>query len=110
MTGIATSLEQKLIAIYCMPDHTHILLGYNPAHGLPEVVGKIKSGSTNQINEQGWLGCRFRWQEGYGAFSVSQSDLGRAIEYIRNQPERHRQRSFQDEYLAFLKRYEVEFD
>ncbi len=110
ITGIATSLEQKLIAIYCMPDHTHILLGYHPSKPLPEVVGKIKTGSTNLINEQRWLGCRFRWQEGYGAFSVSQSDLGRVITYIRNQPERHRQRTFQEEYIAFLERYAVDFD
>ncbi len=110
ITGIATALDQKLIAIYCMPDHVHLLIGHRPNMSISEIVGKIKAGSTNHINEQGWVGCRFSWQEGYGAFSVSQSDLARVIAYIRNQPEGHRERTFQEEYLAFLERYEIDFD
>jgi REP element-mobilizing transposase RayT len=75
MTGIVTRQGQKLIAIYCMPDHTHILLGLKPNAAPSDLIGKIKTGSTNHINEQRWLGCRFSWQEGYGAFSVSHSHL-----------------------------------
>ena len=110
ITGIVSGLGQKLIAIYCMPDHTHILLGLKPDAAPSEIVGKIKSGSTNHINEQHWFGCRFAWQEGFGAFSVSHSHLGRVIEYIHTQPEHHRRKTFQEEYAAFLERNDVPFD
>lgn len=110
MTGIVTRQGQKLIAIYCMPDHTHILLGLKPDATPSDLIGKIKTGSTNHINEQRWLGCRFSWQEGYGAFSVSHSHLGRVAAYIRNQDARHRRKSFQQEYVEFLERHQVPYD
>ena len=110
ITGIVTRRKQKLIAINCMPDHTHILIGLKPDEAISGLVGKIKTGSTNHINEQRWVGCRFSWQEGFGAFSVSHSHLRVAINYIQNQESHHRRKSFQEEYLNFLKRYEVPFD
>src|SRR5207247_2655858 len=75
ISGIVTRKGQKLIAIYCMPDHTHVLLGLKPNVAPSDLIGDIKTGSTNHINEQRWIGCRFSWQEGYGAFSVSHSHL-----------------------------------
>ena len=110
MTGIVTRHGQKLIAIYCMPDHTHVLLGLKPKVAPSDLIGDIKTGSTNQINEQRWLGCRFSWQEGYGAFSVSHSHLGRVASYIRNQGAHHRRKSFHQEYVEFLNRHHVPFD
>jgi REP element-mobilizing transposase RayT len=110
MTGIVTRQRQKLIAIYCRPDHTHVLLGLKPNIAPSELIGDIKTGSTNHINEQRWIGCRFSWQEGYGAFSVSHSHLGRVANYVRNQERHHRRRSFRDEYLSFLERHAVSFD
>ena len=110
MTGIVTRQRQKLIAIYCRPDHTHVLLGLKPNIAPSELIGDIKTGSTNHINEQRWIGCRFSWQEGYGAFSVSHSHLGRVTNYIRNQERHHRRRSFRDEYLGFLECHAVSFD
>src|SRR5580765_8047607 len=85
ITGIVTRKGQKLIAIYCMPDHTHVLLGLKPNIAPSDLIGDIKTGSTNRINEQRWIGCHFSWQEGYGAFSVSHSYLDRVTNYIRNQ-------------------------
>jgi REP-associated tyrosine transposase len=110
ITGIVTQQKQKLIAVYCMPDHTHILLGLKPDIAPSDLIGKIKSGSTNHINEQRWIGCRFSWQEGFGAFSVSHSHLNRVIRYIQNQETHHRRKSFQREYLDFLDRHEVPHD
>jgi len=110
MTGIVTRQRQKLIAIFCRPDHTHVLLGLKPNIAPSELIGDIKTGSTNHINEQRWIGCRFSWQQGYGAFSVSHSHLGRVANYIRNQERHHRWRSFRDEYLSFLERHAVSFD
>ena len=60
ITGIVTARNQKLIAINCMPDHTHILLGLKPDEAPSDLIGRIKTGSTNHINEQRWIGCRFR--------------------------------------------------
>src|SRR6266516_2243993 len=85
ITGIVTACNQKLIAINCMPDHTHILLGLKPDQAPSDLIGRIKTGSTNHINEQRWIGSRSSWQEGFGAFSVSHSHLGTVIDYIRNQ-------------------------
>src|ERR1700720_2856833 len=110
ITGIVTRQVQKLIAIYCMPDHTHVLLGLKPNVVLSDLIGKIKTGSANHINEQRWLGCRFSWQEGYGAFSVSHSHLGAVVCYIRDQEARHRRKSFHEEYVDFLKQYELAYD
>jgi putative transposase len=110
ITGIVTRHGQKLIAIYCMPDHTHIVLGLKPNIAPSDLIGDIKTGSTNHINEQRWIGCGFSWQEGFGAFSVSHSHLGKVANYIHNQPKHHRQKSFQQEYLEFLERHNVPFD
>jgi REP-associated tyrosine transposase len=110
ITGIATRQGQKVIAIYCMPDHTHVLLGLKADIAPSKLIGEIKTGATNHINEQRWIGCRFSWQQGYGAFSVSHSHLNRVVNYIRNQPTHHRRKSFQQEYVEFLDRHRVPYD
>lgn len=110
ITGIVARNGQKLIAIYCMPDHTHLLLGLKPSIAPSDLIGDIKTGSTNHINERKWIGCRFSWQEGFGAFSVSHSHLARVANYIRNQETHHRGKSFQQEYVEFLERHNVPFD
>jgi putative transposase len=107
---IVTRKGKKLIAIYCMPDHTHVLLGLKPNIAPADLIGAIKTGSTNHINEQRWLGCRFSWQEGYGAFSVSHSHLDRVANYILNQERHHRRKSFQEEYVEFLERHHIPYD
>jgi putative transposase len=110
ITGIVTQRKQKLIAVNCMPDHTHILIGLKPDAAPSDLIGRIKTGSTNHINEQRWLRCRFSWQEGFGAFSVSHSHLSAVINYIRNQEHHHRRKSFREEYLEFLNRHAVPYD
>jgi putative transposase len=110
ITGIVTRNGQQLIAIYCMPDHTDVLLGLKPNIAPSDLIGDVKTGSTNHINEQRWIGCRFSWQEGYGAFSASHSHLNRVANYIRNQETHHRRKSFQQEYIEFLARHHVPYD
>jgi putative transposase len=110
ITGIVTRKGQKLIAIHCMPDRTHLLLGLKPSIAPSDLIGTIKTGSTNHVNEQRWIGCRFSWQEGFGAFSVSRSHLDRVANYVDNQEMHHRRKSFQQEYIEFLQRYHVPFD
>ncbi len=110
MTGILQNRKHKLLAIYLMPDHAHILIGQNPNISLSATMDVLKTESTNFINENGFIPFKFQWQNGYGAFSHSRSELDRVIKYILNQPEHHLKKKFREEYLAILKRYEVEYD
>ena len=110
MTGIIQKKKHKLLAIYLMPDHAHILIGQNPNITLSETVNVLKTETNNFIKEKKLSPFRFAWQEGYGAFSHSRSDLDSVVKYILNQPEHHKKRTFREDYLAFLKRYEVDFE
>jgi putative transposase len=110
ITGIISRQGQKLLAIHCMPDHTHILIGLKPNMALSDLVGDIKTGSTNHINENRWVKGRFSWQEGFGAFSYSHSQLTGVIRYIQNEVEHHRQRGFQEEYVELLERFQVHYE
>jgi putative transposase len=75
------------------------------------LTGKTATGNAEfYINVQRWIGCRFAWQEGFGAFSVSHSHLDRVANYIHNQPTHHRRKSFQREYIEFLERHRVPFE
>ena len=110
MTGIVTRQGQKLIAIHCMPDHTHVFLGLKPNIALSDLVGDIKTGSTNHINENRWVAGRFSWQEGFGAFSYGHSQIHAVADYIRDQVEHHARKTFRQEYLSFLKKFQVPHD
>ena len=110
ITGIITRQEQKLLAIHCMPDHTHILIGLKPSMALSDLVREIKTGVTNHINENRWVAGRFAWQEGFGAFSYSHSQLTDVIQYIQNQEQHHTKKSFREEYLEFLEKFKVAYD
>jgi REP element-mobilizing transposase RayT len=110
MTGIISGQGQKLIAINNMPDHFHILVGQTPNVALSDLVRGIKAGSSGFINDRRWVLGRFSWQEGFGAFSYSHSQLDAVIRYIQNQQEHHRRTTFQEEYLEFLKRFNVPHD
>ena len=110
ITGIVAQRGQKLLSIHCMPDHTHILIGLKPSMALSDLVRDIKAGSANFINEQRWVMGRFSWQEGFGAFSYSHSQLTDVIRYIQNQVEHHSKKSFRQEYVEFLVRFEVPYE
>lgn len=101
---------QKLIAIFCMPDHIHILIGIKPSISISDLVRDIKAGSSNFINGKGWIRGRFNWQEGFGAFSYSRSQIESVSDYILDQENRHADRSFKNEYLGLLEKFEVEYD
>ena len=110
ITGIVTAQRQKLIAINNVPDHVHMLIGQRPDSALSDLVGDIKSGATNFINRKRWVRGRFSWQEGFGAFSYSHSQLGSVIRYIQNQQAHHKKRSFHDEYVALLDKFDVPYN
>lgn len=93
-----------------MPDLVHILIGYNPAQSLPDLMRDIKSNASKFINEKQWIKGKFEWQIGYGAFTYSKSDVCKVISYIQNQESHHKKRSTKDEYLLLLKKFEIEYD
>lgn len=110
ITGIFTNKEQKIIAIYLNPDHIHIFFSYkNLKIGIPDLVKVVKTESTNFINEKKMVRGKFSWQEGYGAFSYAKSQKDAVTKYILNQEEHHKKRSFREEYLDLLNKFEIEF-
>lgn len=110
MTGIIQKRGHKVLSIYCNPDHVHIFIGYNPSCPLPDLIRDIKTASTGFINDMKFLNEKFNWQQGYGAFSYSRSHISSVCKYIENQPIHHKKQSFRDEYLDFLKKFNVEYD
>ncbi len=110
MGGILKEKGCVPVEINSEPDHAHVLFILSRTAALSDVIGHLKKGATNWLHEQSSDLCGFYWQNGYGAFSVSQSAIEDVREYIRNQREHHKKVTFQDELRAFLKRYEVEFD
>lgn len=110
ITGILSAQRQKLIAINNMPDHLHLLLGLRPDACLSDLVRDVKANSSRFINEKHWVAGRFSWQEGFGAFSYSRSQIGTVIRYIENQQKHHAKKSFREEYIGLLERFGVDFD
>ena len=110
ITGIVSGHRQKLIAINNMPDHLHLLVGLRPDSSLSDLVRDIKAGSSKFIKEKRWVAGRFSWQEGFGAFSYSPSQLGTVIRYIENQQQHHAKKSFREEYVELLERFGVDYD
>ncbi|MCZ8198461.1 MAG: IS200/IS605 family transposase [Flavobacterium sp.] len=110
ISGIIKANNHKLLAINGMPDHLHIFIGMRPTQSISDLLQDIKGSSSKWINEKKFLKVKFEWQEGYGAFSYSKSHVENVIEYIQNQENHHKKESFRDEYLKFLKVFEIEFD
>jgi putative transposase len=110
IAGIVSGQKQKLIAINNMPDHLHLLIGLRPDSSLSDLVRDVKANSSKFINEKHWFAGRFSWQEGFGAFSYSRSQLGTVIRYIQNQQKHHARKSFHEEYIALLEKFSVEYD
>ena len=82
--------EQKMLSIFYMPDHIHLLVGSKPSMAISDLTKDIKAGSSNFINDKKWLKGKFNWQEGFGAFSYSRSQIDTVIKYILNQEEHHK--------------------
>jgi REP element-mobilizing transposase RayT len=109
ISGIIRNKGQKLITINGMPDHIHILIGMKPACCLSDLVREIKKSSNAFINEKKFTTYNFQWQEGFGAFSYGHSQLSMIANYIENQKEHHKKKTFREEYIAFLKAFAVEY-
>ncbi|MDB5004816.1 MAG: tnpA [Mucilaginibacter sp.] len=110
ITGIVQNNGHKMIAINSMPDHLHLFFGFRPDQSLSDLMRLVKGESSEWLNKQGFIKSKFSWQEGYGAFSYSRSQIKTVAEYIENQEEHHRKKTFLKEYQQFLEHFEIEFD
>jgi putative transposase len=93
-----------------MPDHAHIFIGYKPTISIPDLVKEIKVESNEFIKSKKWISSPFNWQEGYGAFSYSRSQIPRVSNYIANQELHHQEKKFREEYKALLDEFDVPAD
>ena len=109
IAGIIKEKEQKPIIVNGMPDHIHAFIGLKPSMRISDLVRDIKNNSSKFINEKGYVKGKFSWQEGYGVFSYSHSHIERVYNYILNQEEHHRKKTFKEEYLELLRKFEIEF-
>jgi putative transposase len=98
-----------MLAINGMPDHIHFLIGMKPSCPLSDLVREIKKSSNEFIKDKKFCKFKFQWQEGYGAFSYGHCSLSNVISYIQNQKEHHKKRSFKEEYVEFLREFQIEF-
>ena len=110
ITGIITKRNQKLISIFAMPDHVHILVGLKPNMAVSDLVRDIKAGSSNYINKKRWVKGKFSWQKGHGSFSHSKSQISQVANYISTQEEHHKTKTFKEEYLEILDKLDIEYD
>ena len=110
MSGIITNLKHKSIIINGTSNHVHILFGLNPSVSVSDTVHDIKRSSSLFINNEKLCPCRFSWQEGYGGFTYSRSQIADVYYYIENQESHHKKRTFREEYIDILTKNEIEFD
>lgn len=107
MAGIIKGKDQKPIIVNEVADHVHVFVGLKPAQNISGLIRDIKKNTWNFINEQHWVKGKFRWQEGYGAFSYTHSQITAVFEYIQNQEWYHRTKTFREEYVDFFKKLKL---
>jgi len=110
ITGIITNNGHKLLQIGGMLDHIHILFGMRPTQSLSNLIQDIKGNSALWINQNRFLTCKFKWQEGYGAFSYSKSQIDRVVKYIQRQEQHHKKRNLSEKYLELLMKFDVDYN
>lgn len=110
ITGLVHNRKAKMLAIHCMPDHTHLFAGFKPTILISDFIKEVKVESNEFINDKNWVKGKFNWQEGYGVFSYSHSQIGTVINYIINQEIHHRKKSFKEEYHELLRKFEIPFE
>ena len=110
MATIMKGMDSSAILVNSLADHAHVLFHLSKKYPLCDVIEVVKKDSSKWIKTKGRVYRNFHWQSGYGAFSVSQSNLAQVVKYIQRQKEHHRRRTFQEEFRAFLKKYQVPYD
>jgi REP element-mobilizing transposase RayT len=107
--AIVNNNDHRLLAINSMPDHLHLFFGMRPAQSLADLMRMVKAESSEWINNEKLVRGKFRWQEGYGAFSYSKSQTDAVVKYVINQQEHHRKKTFLEEYKEFLQKFGIDY-
>ena len=110
ISGIVQKNSHKLITINGIPNHIHILIGYKLHQLIPELLQDIKGSSSKWINKRGFIKGKFSWQEGYSAFSYSHSQIDDVVQYIMNQEQHHKKKTFHEEYIEFLEQFHIPYN
>ncbi len=110
ITGIVQNNGHKMIAINSVSDHLHLFTGLNPVQSIADLMRQVKGDSSEFINKKNFIKHQFYWQEGYGAFSNSHSQIDAVVKYIMNQKQHHANTGFRDEYVNMLKKYKVDYN
>jgi putative transposase len=110
ITGLVKHRKAKMLAVNCMPDHCHLFVGFKPVILISDFVNQIKVKSNEFVNNKKWCKGRFKWQEGYGVFSYSHSHIDSVIRYVLNQEKHHQKKSFKEEYMQLLNKFEIPFE
>jgi putative transposase len=110
ISGIISEMKHKAIIVNGVSDHIHIFIGMNPNKSVSDTVFEIKRGSSLFINKNKLCKGRFYWQEGYGSFTYSRSHISNVYNYILNQEKHHQKQTFRSEYIAFLEKFNIEYD
>lgn len=100
----------KTLIVNGVYDHVHCFIGLKPTVAVSELMKTVKAKSSKHINDHRLVSSRFEWQEGYGAFSYGQSQIQAVYQYVKNQEEHHKKQTFREEYLNFLKKFNVPYD
>ena len=110
ITGVFQKNDHKMLQINSMPDHIHMLGGLRPAESISSLIQNVKSESSKWIRRNRLCGAAFNWQDGYGAFAYSKSDIHNVIRYIQNQEAHHKKVRMVDEFINLLKYHEIDYD
>lgn len=110
ITSLVQARKAKMLAVHCMPDHTHLFVSIKPAVYIPDFIKEIKVESNEFIRQKRWVPTEFHWQEGYGVFSYGRSQLDRVCKYVLNQEEHHRTKTFREEYHDLLQKFAVPYE
>jgi putative transposase len=110
ITALVQNRKAKMLAVNCMPDHTHLFVGFKPTVLISDFVKEIKVESNEFVNSKDWIKGKFSWQEGYGVFSYSHSQIDNVINYVLNQEKHHQKNTFKQEYLSLLQKFDIQFE
>jgi putative transposase len=110
ITALVQARKIKMLAIHCMPEHTHLFVGFRPSVLISDFVKEIKVESNEFISSKKWAKGNFNWQEGYGVFSYGHSQIDRVCKYILNQETHHKKKTFKQEYHEFLEKFALPFE
>ena len=110
MSGTIKGKTLESIIVNGVADHVHVFVGLRPSMNISDLIRDVKNNSSNFINENKFLQSKFSWQEGYGAFSYAHSQMDNVYKYILKQEEHHRKKTFKEEYLEFLQKFEIDYN